>query len=68
MTALSPRQRQIVRWLAAGLTYRQIAGEMHLSESTIKSYAGDAYARLGATNAANAVHVAHQRGLLGGEP
>lgn len=35
---LSPRERELVRWLAHGLSNQQIATRMHLSEGSVKQY------------------------------
>jgi DNA-binding NarL/FixJ family response regulator len=43
---LSPRQREVLELLAAGLSGKEIATRLGLSESTIKSYRKSLYARL----------------------
>ncbi|MDO5533142.1 MAG: response regulator transcription factor [Propionibacteriaceae bacterium] len=35
---LTPRERELTQWLAHGLTNRQIASRMHLSEGSVKQY------------------------------
>ncbi len=44
---LTPRQREVAVLLLAAKTRRQIAGELGLSESTVKMHAGELYKKLG---------------------
>jgi DNA-binding NarL/FixJ family response regulator len=61
---LSPRQLEVLRFLAAGASLPQIAEELSLSETTVKTHARDALRRLGAKNRAHAVALAISAGLL----
>jgi DNA-binding NarL/FixJ family response regulator len=45
--AFSHRERQILSLLVAGLTNREIAARLYLSESTVKSHLASAFAKLG---------------------
>lgn len=63
-TALSRRERQVLRLVAAGRTNRQIAEELDLSGETVKTLLARAFAKLGAHRRAEAVAAAHDRGLL----
>jgi DNA-binding NarL/FixJ family response regulator len=45
--ALSHRERQAVSGVAAGLTNREIAAQLHLSESTVKGHLAIAFTKLG---------------------
>jgi DNA-binding NarL/FixJ family response regulator len=47
LARLSPQERRILAPIADGLTNRQIAGEMHLAEKTIKNYVSNLLAKLG---------------------
>lgn len=62
---LSPRERQILDLLAEGVDRHAIAASLYVSHSTIKTHMTSLYAKLGATNAASAIHNAHLLGLLG---
>lgn len=62
---LNPRELLMLRMLADGLTYRQIARRLFISETSAGTAAGRIYAKLGARTAAHAVNLAWQRGLLG---
>lgn len=44
---LTPRQKEVAALLLAAKTRRQIAGELGLSESTVKMHTSDLYKRLG---------------------
>lgn len=44
---LTPQERTIVDHIAAGLTNKQIAGEMFLAEKTVKNYVSNILAKMG---------------------
>jgi DNA-binding CsgD family transcriptional regulator len=51
----SPRERECLRWVAAGKTDREIARLLSISATTAKSYIDAARAKLGARTRAQAV-------------
>ena len=62
---LTPRMLEHLRCIAEGLTVAETAKRMWLSVDGVKSARKDAlYPKLGARNAAHAVHLAHEQGLL----
>jgi non-specific serine/threonine protein kinase len=61
---LSPREREVVRLVAEGLTNKEIARRLILSEYTIKSHVTSLFNKLGVDSRAQAVAVAAQRDLL----
>ncbi len=63
-TALSPREEEILRLAAEGLTNRQIGERLFLSTSTIKVHMSRMMDRLGAGNRAALVREATRRGLI----
>jgi two-component system, NarL family, nitrate/nitrite response regulator NarL len=63
-TVLSPREAEVLRFLAAGLSAPQIAGELHLSPSTVKTHLQRLYERLGVSDRAAAVAEGMRRGLI----
>jgi NarL family two-component system response regulator YdfI len=53
--ALTPRQLQLLRALAAGRSNKALAHELGISEATVKSYLKELYARLEVSSRASAV-------------
>jgi DNA-binding NarL/FixJ family response regulator len=47
LAQLTPQERRILALIADGLTNRQIAGEIHLAEKTVKNYVSNVLAKLG---------------------
>lgn len=62
--ALSPREREVMRLVAAGATNRDIAAGLGISGETVKTLIGRTFAKLGAHKRAEAVSAAHDLGLL----
>jgi DNA-binding NarL/FixJ family response regulator len=62
--ALSEREREVLRLVAEGLPTKQIAGNLSISERTVKFHVNSIFRKLGADNRAQAVALAAQRGLL----
>jgi DNA-binding NarL/FixJ family response regulator len=63
---LSARQHQVLRAVSRGLSNKVIAGELGLSESTVKEYLGVVFQALGVRNRTEAVIRAMQFRLLDG--
>jgi two-component system nitrate/nitrite response regulator NarL len=63
-TVLSPREAQVLGFLAAGLSAPQIARELHLSPSTVKTHLQRLYERLEVSDRAAAVAEGMRRGLI----
>lgn len=61
---LGPRERQILNLIAEGRQDHEIAAELFISHSTVKTWKATLYQKLGAHNGARAVHNAYQAGLL----
>ncbi|MBK9161804.1 MAG: response regulator transcription factor [Nitrosomonadales bacterium] len=62
---LTPRQMQVLRHLAAGLTNKEIAETIHLAEGTVKIHVAAVYQTLRVSSRMEAVRVAEQLGLVG---
>ena len=62
--ALSRRERDMLVGLARGLSGPQIAAELHLSPSTVKTHLQRLYDRLGVSDRAAAVAEGMRRGLI----
>jgi len=63
-SVLSARERGVLRLVAAGLSNRQIAEQLSISERTVKFHVTALFNKLGAENRAQAVAIAAERGLL----
>ena len=61
---LSAREREVLRLVAQGLPSKQIAGELSITERTVKFHTAAVMRKLGADNRAQAVAIAAQRWLL----
>ena len=61
---LSPRERGVLRLVATGLSNKQIAQALGISERTVKFHVTAIFNKLGAENRAQAVALAAERGLL----
>lgn len=64
LAQLSPRERDILRWLARGLSNKEIALTTDLTEQTVKSYVRDILSKLDVTNRTQAALLAVQHGLM----
>lgn len=62
---LSDRERQVLAGLAAGRTNRQLATELSLAESTVKSHVHGLLTRTGCSSRAQLVARAYEWGLVG---
>jgi LuxR family maltose regulon positive regulatory protein len=62
--AVSDWEMEILRSLSQGRTSEEIAGEMNISVSMVKSVIRSLYVKLGAANRADAIRVAAAKGLL----
>jgi DNA-binding NarL/FixJ family response regulator len=63
-TQLTPRELEVLQWLASPLTYKQIAEKLHVSEETVRSHAKHILDKLGQPNRAQAVLAAMRQGLV----
>jgi putative nucleotidyltransferase with HDIG domain len=61
---LSTREVEVLRGLAEGKVYKQIAHELELSTSTVRTHLHNTYAKLGAVDRAQAVLIATERGWI----
>ena len=62
--ALSNRERQVLQGFARGLSIPQVAQELFLGVSTVKTHTQRLYEKLGVSDRAAAVAEAMRRGLL----
>jgi len=61
---LSPREREVLVLLADGKSNKEIAAALKITERTVKFHVTAIFNKLGAENRAQAVTIAHQRGLV----
>ncbi|MGP3968476.1 response regulator [Streptomyces sp. 6N223] len=62
--ALTPRERQVLAFLGAGLTNGQIARRLRVVEGTVKAHVSSILGRLAVDNRAAAAVVAHEAGIV----
>jgi two-component system, NarL family, response regulator YdfI len=61
---LTPREREVLQMLAAGLGNKEIAARLHISDHTAKFHVSQILAKLSAASRAEAVSIAMRRGLV----
>ena len=62
--SLSPREREVLRLVAAGATNRDIAAQLNVGDETVKTLISRTFTKLGVRKRAEAVSRAHELGLL----
>jgi len=61
---VTPRELQILELIAAGLSTREIAGRIFVSENTVKTHASRLFDKLGARRRTQAVQTGRKLGLI----
>ena len=61
---ITPRELEILELVAAGMSNREIAGKLYVSENTVKTHCARAFDKLGAARRTQAVQRGKELGLL----
>ena len=61
---ITPRELEILGLVAQGLSNREIAGKLYVSENTVKTHCSRAFDKLGARRRTQAVQLGKEFGLL----
>ncbi len=61
---LSPREAEVLKLIAAGLSNTEIAMALFVSNATVKTHVNRIFAKIGARDRAQAVGYAYQHGLV----
>jgi DNA-binding NarL/FixJ family response regulator len=61
---LTTREAEVIRYLAAGATAREIGATLHISPRTVESHVFNAYRKLGVHSRVQLVRLLMEQGLL----
>jgi DNA-binding CsgD family transcriptional regulator len=61
---ITPRELEVLRLIAEGLSTKEMAGRLFVSENTVKTHASRVLDKLGASRRTQAVQVAKSQGIL----
>ena len=61
---ITPREFEVLQLMAEGLSNKEMAERMFVSENTVKTHASRVFDKLGASRRTQAVQLAKSRGLL----
>lgn len=61
---LTPRELEILTLIAEGLSTREIAGRIYVSENTVKTHSANLFSKLNARRRTQAVQIAKEAGVI----
>lgn len=61
---LTPRETEVLTWVGAGYTTREVAHQLHISHKTVENHKQRLFGKLGVQSQAHAVSMAFRSGLL----
>jgi FixJ family two-component response regulator len=64
---LTPREHEVMTWVITGMLNKQIAGEMEISEETVKVHRGRVMQKLGLDSVAELVRLCEKAGIPSAE-
>jgi DNA-binding NarL/FixJ family response regulator len=64
LAALTDREREVFRHVARGLSNREIAGELHVGENTVRTHVAHLLMKLNLRDRTQAVVLAYETGVL----
>jgi DNA-binding NarL/FixJ family response regulator len=62
--SLTPREKEILLWVAQGLPNKQIAQKVHISEATVRAHVSNIFSKLNLANRSQVVLYAIQKGWI----
>ena len=60
---LTPREAEVLKLVAAGMSNAEIAAALFVSNATVKTHINHIFAKIGVSDRAQAVRYAYERGL-----
>jgi DNA-binding NarL/FixJ family response regulator len=64
LAQLSERERDVLVWMARGLSNRDLAAKLFVSETTVKTHVSSVLSKLGLSSRVQAVVVAYEAGVV----